>query len=120
MGVDLIALVPLYDRQDFGHVAIGERFTVNDPQVARELLNAGKVRKPSTVSTIIYETKVIRAAPEVAATLPFRQRDLPNEKPADLAAQCDQVFRAADVSGQPPRTADSRGRRVSAARNASA
>ncbi len=118
--MDLIALVQLYDRQDFGHVSPGDRFTVNDPQIARELIAANKARRPSTIPTVIYETKVIRAAPEVAATIPFRQRDLPDAKPADLAAKCDQVFRAADVSNPPPRASDSRGRRVSATRDASA
>lgn len=76
--------------------------------IAKELLNAGKVRKPEPPR--ILETKVIRP-PEVGPVIPFCNVPLSDSEPAEVVAESHSMLPESDLPEQ--RTPDSGGRRTS-------
>ena len=91
----------------YGMVTAGQEFEAED-DVARQLLQAGLVKKPDPPA-MVYETKVI--APEVPEAAPrdvFRDVSLPDPEPAGMAPEGDSVLSTPDVPE--PGTADPRGR----------
>jgi len=84
----------------YGLVRPGDSINVTDPQDILVLIEAGVVRVPS----VTYETKVIVAAPVVAAP-PFRDlRDAVNFQPAAFLEQSNPIVSEPVV--EPERTLD--------------
>ncbi len=99
----LIAIRPLKSK-DYGRVRPGEWFEVENPETVQGLLRQG-LASIAPIST--YETKVIVAAPVVAAE-PFCDLYMPDQgEPAQVSADSDPVLSSADVPKQgvvdPPR-----------------
>ena len=99
----LIANRPLKSTE-YGRVNPGERFDVQDPDVVKGLVSQGLA---SIVPISTYETKVIVAAPVVAAP-PFRDLYMPHaSEQGEVSSGGTPVLSGADVSEQgtpdPPR-----------------
>jgi hypothetical protein len=106
----VIANRPLYG--EYGTVTAGQEFDCRD-EIARQLLEAGRVRLPDDPPRVRYETKVIvpSEAPEVSARLPFRHVSMPDEEQAGVAGDGNSVLPGADVSGSGAAHPGGRGRR---------
>lgn len=96
-------------RGAYGRVTTGQQFTAPD-SIGHDLIRRGLARL--VAAPFVYETKIVTPeAPEVAAGLPFRERDLPDSEPAPPAADGDHVLSSADVPLQSERTGRVRGLR---------
>src|SRR6185312_9449617 len=94
-------------RGEYGLVDPGASFNVRD-EIGRDLLRRGLAR-PTDPPAVLYETKVIAAAPEVGARLPFRDLSLSDPQSSAVAAEGDRVFSPTDLPAM--RSDDHRGRR---------
>jgi hypothetical protein len=105
---------------EYGTVAPGHPFEVNEKAVAMDLVRRGLARL-FEVPRISYQTKILvpethfeapqitAEAPGVSTRQPFRDGIVHHEESAELAPESDQVFSGSDV--QSPGTPDDSGRR---------